>query len=263
MYPELFHIGGFTIYSYGLCILLGVVAAYIYFSRQTKAYGLSTDKVSEMFLWCVAAVFVGGKVFYFLEKPSHYLAHPSDFFENFGSGFVFYGSFLTAVPVLIWWFRKEKLPVWDMFDFIGVGGAMVHAFGKLGCFMAGCCHGKVCHSSWGVVFNHPQTHADPAGVPLYPVQLWDIGIITSAIIIMLLVQKRKQFAGQLFLIYGLWYAAGRYFTENYRGDEERGYLFNGLVTHSQFIAILVFAICLGIYIWRLKTARIHRGKDEV
>lgn len=255
MYPELFHIGGLTIYSYGLAILIGVILAYIFFLRSSRPYGVSTDKVSEMFLWCIVGVFVGGKVFFFFEKPGFYLKNPSEFFSDFGSGFVFYGSFLFTVPILIWWFRKEKLPVWDMFDLIGIGGAMVHAVGKLGCFMAGCCHGKVCHSGWGVVFNNPNTHAEPVGVPLYPVQLWDSVIILTAIIIMFWLRKRKAFAGQLFLVYGLVYAAGRFATENFRGDEERGYLFGGALSHSQFIALIVFATCLGIYIWRYRLSK--------
>lgn len=256
MYPELFHIGSFTIYSYGAAILVGVICAFIFFSRSSRVYGLNSDKVSEMFLWCIFGVFVGGKLFFFLEKPAYFIQHPSAFFDDFGSGFVFYGSFLFTVPILIWWFRKQKLPVWDMFDLIGIGGAMVHAFGKIGCFLAGCCHGKVCHNAWGVVFNHPHTHAEPAGVPLYPVQLWDSAIIFSAVAIMLWLKPRKQFAGQLFLIYGLWYAMGRFITEYYRGDEERGYLFGGALSHSQFIAVLVFAVCLGIYIWRYRKGKV-------
>lgn len=252
MYPELFHFGSVTIYSYGVAILIGVIIAYFLFLRFSKVYGLNHDKVSELFLWCVFGVFAGGKLFFFFEKPSYYISHPGDFLDNFGAGFVFYGSFICTIPILIWWFRKNKLPVWDMFDLVGISGAVVHACGKIGCFMAGCCHGKVCHNSWGVVFNNPHTHAEPVGVPLYPVQLWDSAIILSAVIIMLLIRKRKAFAGQLFLIYGLWYALGRFITENYRGDEERGYLFGGALSHSQFIAIIVFVICAVIYVWRWK-----------
>jgi phosphatidylglycerol---prolipoprotein diacylglyceryl transferase len=255
MYPELFSIGGVTLYSYGLCILVGVIFAYLFYAKHSKQYGMNKDQLSEMFLWCIFGVFVGGKLFFFLEKPAHYLAHPDDFFDNMGSGFVFYGSFLFTVPILVWWYRKHKFPVWDMVDLLGLGGAMVHACGKIGCFMAGCCHGVQCSPRWGVVFDHPKTHADPAGVPLYPVQLWDAGIVFVVILFLLWLLPRKQFAGQIFLIYGMWYAVGRFATENFRGDEERGFLFNGLLTHSQFIAIVVFTICLGLYYWRYKRSR--------
>jgi len=255
LYPELFHIGSLTIYSYGFFILIGVIVAYFFVKKNAGVYQLNSEKVSELFLWCIAGVFGGGKLFFFFEKPGYYASHFSEFLTDLGSGFVFYGSFLTTIPILIWWFRKNKLPVWDMFDLVGIGGAFVHAFGKIGCFMAGCCHGKVCHNSWGVIFSDPKSHAEPLNTALYPVQLWDSAIIFLAIICMLYLKKRKHFSGQLFLIYGLWYALGRFITENYRGDEERGYLFNGALSHSQFIAILVFVSCAIIYFWRWKSAK--------
>lgn len=257
MYPELFHIGSVTIYTYGFCILIGVVFGYLYFLRQSRQFGLNSDQVSELFLWCIASVFVGGKLFFYLEDPGIYLKNPGKMLENPGEGFVFYGSFIATVPVLIWWFRKHKLNSWEMFDLVGVSGALVHAFGKIGCFMAGCCHGKVCSPAWGVIYRNPHTHAEPTGVPLYPVQLWDSAMIFATIGVMLWMRKRKQFHGQLFLIYGLVYAFGRYVTEIFRGDTERGFLFGGSLSHSQFIAIIIFAICLFIYIRRLKSAPIQ------
>lgn len=247
-----------TIYSYGFFILVGVVLGYFYFLQQGKKYGITSDQVSGLFLWCIAGVFIGGKLFFFLEDPGKYLREPAAMLENPGEGFVFYGSFLCTIPILIWWFRKNKLPVWEMFDLVGISGALVHAFGKIGCFMAGCCHGKECAAAWGVVFNHPATHASPVGKPLYPVQLWDSAIIFAAIFLMLWLKNRRQFPGQLFLTYGMVYAAGRFITERFRGDEERGFLFNGLLSHSQFIALLVFLSCLALYMFLRKK---EKGKQ--
>jgi phosphatidylglycerol---prolipoprotein diacylglyceryl transferase len=208
-------------------------------------------------LYCIAGVFIGGKLFFFFEKPAYYASHLEEFFSEMGSGFVFYGSFLCTVPVLIWWFRRRKLPVREMFDLVGISGALVHGFGKIGCFMAGCCHGKVCKSGWAVVFSDPKTHAEPIGIPLYPTQLWDAAIIFTTIGIMLWVRKRKQFHGQLFLIYGILYAVGRFVTEKYRGDEERGFVLNGWLSHSQAIALAVLVVCLVYYIYLFKNERIQ------
>ncbi len=257
MYPELFHLGGLTIYSYGFFILLGVIAAYWYFFKSTKKYGLNSEQVSELFLWCIASVFIGGKVFFFFEKPAYYIQHFDSFMNSLGSGFVFYGSFLATVPTLIWWFRKKQLPVWEMFDHVGIAGALVHGFGKLGCFMAGCCHGIACKTGWGVVFSDPNTKAEPANVPLYPVQLWDAAIIFTAVAVMLFVQKRKQFTGQVFLLYGIIYAIGRFLTENYRGDEARGFVLNGLLSHSQAIALVVLLVCVYFYIQGSKSRKLN------
>jgi phosphatidylglycerol:prolipoprotein diacylglycerol transferase len=72
---------------------------------------------------------------------------------------------------------------------------------------------------------------------------------------MLFLKKKKWFDGQLFLTYGIVYAIGRFFTEKYRGDEERGYVLNGLLSHSQAIAIAVFSVCVIVFILRYRKTR--------
>lgn len=255
MHPELFKIGTVTIYSYGFMIMLGLLLGYLYARKELKKLGLTTEKVSELFLWAFAAVYLGGKFFFWLENPAIYFKDPSELFKNPSQGFVFYGSFIFAAVTLVIWFRKHKLNAWQMFDVVGVSGALVHGFGKIGCFLSGCCHGKVCHNFWGVVYTHPHSNAEPLNTPLYPTQLWDAAIIFVCIGIMLFLKNRKWFHGQLFLIYGLFYALGRFITESYRGDEARGFLFNGLLSHSQFIALCIAAVCIACFVYLYKTKR--------
>lgn len=256
MYPELFHIGKFVVFSYGFFIMLGVLFAFLYFFQNRRVIGLSVDEISELFLWCFASVFVGGKLFYYLEKPLYFLSNPSEMIKNLGQGFVFYGSFLVTIPVLVWWFRKHRISVASGFDLLAIGGALVHGFGKIGCFMAGCCHGKQCDASIGVVFTDPHSAAMPLNVPLYPVQLWDSIVILLIVGFMLIYKKYKKFEGELFLIYGILYGILRFITENYRGDESRGYIIQDVLTHSQLIAVFVILFCFIMYVNRLRKHKI-------
>ena len=255
MYPELFHLGKFTVYSYGYMILTGAVLAWIYLYRKTRDFGLKSDDVSGFFLLAFAAVFVGGKLFFYLEDPMRYIQNPAEMLESPGAGFVFYGSFLLAVPAFIWWFRRHKLPVWTMFDIIAGCGTLVHGFGRIGCFMAGCCYGKVCDPAWGIRFTHPDTHARPIGEPLYPTQLLEAALILGLFGLMQVLHKRKRFEGQLFLLYVLVYAAGRFGLEYLRGDESRGYLFGGLLSHSQLISLLLIAAVTAFWMYRSRQVR--------
>jgi len=241
-----------SIYSYGVMILIGVALGFLYALWRGKKLGLNLDKVSEFFIWAFLSAFIGGKVFFYFEDIGTYIDNPSKIINDLGSGFVFYGSFLFAVPTFIWFFKKHKLPILETFDIIAVSGALVHGFGKLGCFMAGCCHGRVCAPEYGILFTHPKSAATPLGEFLYPVQLYDAGMILGIVLFMIWLHNRKQFHGQLILVYTLAYGIGRSITEEYRGDEERGFLFNGLLSHSQFIAI--FILLGGGYIyWKLYT----------
>ena len=253
MKPELFHIGGLTIYGYGFCILVGVLAAFYHLYLNRVRLGMDVDSISTVILICFVGVFIGGKVFYFMEDPAGHWRNMDVFLGDLGNGFVFYGSFLVTLLLLWVWMRKMGWDFWDKMDDIGIAGAFVHGFGKLGCFLAGCCHGVVClNSTYGVVFNDPKSHAEPLGEALYPVQLWDAGIVFFSIAMMLLMQKRgKLFGGQLFFFYALIYGVGRFFTEGYRGDVSRGFVFDGLLSHSQFIAILVVAFS-GVGYWYLR-----------
>lgn len=250
-----------TLYSYGFMILVGLVLAYWYVWYRRREFNLNSDLISEMFMWCFAGVFVGGKLFFYLEDPGRYLADPSRMFSSVGSGFVFYGSFLVTIPTLIWFFRRKKLPVLPMFDLIAVGGTLVHGFGKIGCLLSGCCHGKVCAPGHGLIYTHPESSAEPLNTPLYPTQIYDALMILGISALLIWLYNRKQFHGQLILLYALIYGVGRTITEIYRGDEERGYIIDGVLSHSQFIAL--FILGGAAWFWRKwsRVQKVVRTKD--
>lgn len=246
MKPIIFKFGDFSIYTYGFLIAVGVVCGVAYLAiRGKKEVGLTFDQANNLFLLIFIAALVGGKVFLFFENPSAYMANPGRLFT--GSGFVFYGSFLFAVPTMLWFFKKNKLPVYQMLDIMAIVTCLVHMFGRVGCFMAGCCHGKPTTSWFGVTFTDPACQAEPLNTPLYPTQLMEAGFILLVMISLLVIWHRKQFHGQLFMLYLLLYALGRFVLEYFRGDEVRGFVIRDYVSHSQFIALVIFGVSLWVY----------------
>ena len=232
-----------AVYSYGFFIALGIMASFLFMLPRLRKLGFNADKLSTLYLWAMLAAFVGGKLLFYLEDPVKYFGTPSNMIKSLGGGFVFYGSLIFVVPTLIWWLRKEKIAVLPFFDVLAFGGPILHSIGRLGCFMAGCCHGKVCSNFLGVTYTHVKSAADPLNTPLYPTQLFDIVVNVIILIFLFLWKPRQKFNGQLFLIYIALYAVGRSIVEVYRGDEARGFLFNGLLSTSQFIAIILIVIC--------------------
>jgi phosphatidylglycerol:prolipoprotein diacylglycerol transferase len=245
MHPILFEIGGITIYSYGFLIAVGVIAGVAYMAYQgRKEAGLTFDQANNLFLIIFAAAFVGGKVFLFFEDPSEFLENPGALVS--GRGFVFYGSFLFAVPAMLWFFKKNKINTYKMLDVMAITTCLVHAFGRLGCFMAGCCYGKPTDSVFGVVFSDPACFVEPKGIPLHPTQLYESLYIFILALFLFFLRSRRKFYGQLFLIYLIFYAIGRSVLELFRGDEERGFIFK-YISHSQFIAMLIVLVVSYIY----------------
>jgi phosphatidylglycerol:prolipoprotein diacylglycerol transferase len=246
MYPILFEFGGLTVYSYGLMIAIGAVAGVVYMARQArKEVGMTFDQANTLFLLIFLAALIGGKVFLFFESPGNYLQHPGKLVT--GAGFVFYGSFLFAVPTMLWFFKKNKLDTYKMLDVMAITTCLVHMFGRLGCFMAGCCYGKPTDSIFGVTYLDPHCYADPKGLPLHPTQLYEVFYIFMVMIFLLYVRERRKFYGQMFLLYMALYAIGRVVIELFRGDEERGYLFS-FISHSQVIAILILLLVFFVYL---------------
>jgi phosphatidylglycerol---prolipoprotein diacylglyceryl transferase len=257
MYPILFEVGGVTVYSYGFLIAVGAIAGVAYMAIQgKKEVSLSFDQANTLFLLIFLAAFVGGKVFLFFEDIPYYVEHPKRLLT--GRGFVFYGSFLFAVPVMLLYFKKNKLPVYSMLDVMAITTCLVHSFGRLGCFFAGCCYGKPTDSFAGVTFTDESCHAEPLGTPLHPTQLYESLYIAAVMVLLLYLRNKRSFHGQLFLLYLMLYASGRFVIEYFRGDLARGFIVENWVSHSQFIAIAIFFCVLVIYIRKYRQAVLVR-----
>jgi len=208
-----------------------------------------------MVIIIIVAAVVGGKLFVFFEDPTRYWNDPLALFRNFNTGFVFYGSLVLAIPALLLFVRAAKIPMLPMLDVIAVTACIAHGFGRLGCFMAGCCYGLP-HTGWtSVTFTNPRSSAEPLHTPLHPAQLYDAFSIFTIMAILLFLSKRKQFHGQVFLVYVMLYAIGRSVVETFRGDVERGFLIENVLSNSQFISGLLFAGAFYFYLKLRKSAK--------
>ena len=251
-----------SVHSYGFMIALGILMAFLIALKKSRKFGIDSDKLSNLFFWIIIVAFIGGKLFFYLEDPQRYINDPASMLKLTGGGFVFYGSLIFAVPAIVWWLRKQKVPVRPFLDILAFVGPVVHSFGRVGCFLAGCCHGVVCDTNLGVTFSHPDTLARPMNTPLYPTQLFDIAVNVIILITVLIIQRKKKFEGQLFLIYLMMYGVGRSIVELYRGDEARGYVANSSVTHSQFIAAIIIAICIAFWYKWSKSSKAALSSDQ-
>jgi phosphatidylglycerol:prolipoprotein diacylglycerol transferase len=247
MYPVLFEIGSIKVYSYGCLIALGAIAGVWYMAvRGKKELGLTFDQANNLFLFIFVAAVVGGKLFLFFEDPSDYAKHPMKLLG--GKGFVFYGSFLLAIPTMLWFFRRNKLDPYKMLDIMAITTCLVHMFGRVGCFLAGCCHGIPTDNIFGVTYTDPACSADPLNTALHPTQLYEAAFIGCVMVYLFYLREKKKFNGQLFLTYLLLYGVGRFLLEYLRGDLKRGFVIQNILSHSQFIALIILAVVAIVYL---------------
>lgn len=248
MHPELFNfylpdlLGGYNIvvYSYAFLIVLGTVIAIVYTKYNVKKT-LGITALSNTFFYLVFIVgFLGGKLFYFLQDPLFYFENFRFLQDNFSGGFVFYGSFVCIIPFIIWYLKTHKIPILPVLDILAITTTIIHSIGRLGCFAAGCCYGSHTDSHFGIVF--PTTH----GASVHPTQLYESSMLILIMSLLLVIKNRKQFQGQVFLIYLILYAFGRGVLEFFRGDD-RGFIIENILSHSQFIALCLIAIAMYFY----------------
>lgn len=232
-------------------IMLGVLTVYFFMKPRVKKYGMDGDGLSNLIFIAFIAAFAGGKILYYLQSPSTYIEDPSRMLDNLGNGFVFYGSLIATIPVILILLKRKGIPLKEFLDILAFVGPIVHSFGRMGCFLAGCCYGKVCQSGFGITFTNSLSKA-PLNKALHPTQLYDILVNILILVTLFYLEKKKAFNGQLFLIYIVMYAVGRSIVEIYRGDEERGFII-GQLSYSQFIAILLSgAAAIAWMQWRKK-----------
>ncbi len=130
------------------------------------------------------------------------------------------------------------------FDMLIPSVALAQGFGRIGCFLAGCCYGKETDMPWGIVF-HESKYA-PNGIRLLPTQLISSGLDFLLFFVLVWYAKRKKGDGQIGGLYLILYSIGRFILEFYRGDLIRGNV--GALSTSQFISIFTVAAGIALFV---------------
>jgi len=153
-------------------------------------------------------------------------------------GSVFYGGLLGGI--FTGYMLTRKYTVFKKYiDIVVVGIPLFHFFGRIGCFLGGCCYGISC--KFGFVYtNSPITEAN--GVMRFPIQLFEAVFNIGLFFLLNHLLNNEKFKDKLLYVYLLIYATGRFFIEYLRGDIHRGVWF--IFSTSQIISILIILTVL-------------------
>lgn len=254
MRKVLFQIGSFSVYSYGLMIAIGIILAGVMFMKRADKEKYNDDSLFNALFLTVLFGMLGGKILYILVNIKSIISDPS-ILLNFGEGFVVYGGILGGVIALAIYSKKKKWNILETFDLAAPSVALGQAFGRIGCFLAGCCYGKETNLWIGVKF--PVDSLAPSGVYLHPTQLYSSAFDFALVIVLILFARSNKKKGRVFSVYLILYSIGRFLVEFLRNDE-RGAI--GILSTSQFIAI--FTLILGIIIFNLDKFKRRVKKSE-
>lgn len=246
------HLFGIDIPMYTVMAVAGAAALSLFcvlqcrFPRPSPPV-IKTYDIFYMLLYAFIGAIVGAKLLYLLTSVEVYWVSHWSFWDNMrywglliaGGGLVFYGGLIGALLGALRYTVHFKTPVSAMLDLGFAGVPLFHAFGRIGCFMAGCCYGTEYHGIFAVTFPESNIGKAPADVELLPVQLTEAFlnlILWAALLVIYRRTTRRWLTSGLYLTC---YGVMRFILEFFRGDIIRGSVFS--LSSSQFISIFIVA----------------------
>ncbi len=256
MHSELFQLGPLTLRAYGLCMALGFLFGWQAAVWLCKRTGQNADQLTSLLTWLMVSAVLGARAAYVLEHwTAEFADNPLSILRIDQGGLMFYGGLVTAAIPLLLHARFYRKHVFEITDLVLAVVPIGHAFGRFGCFMHGCCYGKLTDSCIGVAFpkgspawweqasSEPPLIAQSAlnALPVIPTQLIECAAnVLLFALLYTLYPKRHLQRGFISGCYLIGYAALRFAIEYLRGDPR---LPVGPFSISQTISLGI--LCLG------------------
>ncbi len=187
-------------------------------------------------------------------------------------GLTYYGGLIAASAYAVYFLRRERFPFWKAADMAGFAVALGLAWGRMGCFLAGCCFGTVSHRPWAAWFSAMspaseaqfRSHVLPSealpALPVHPTQLYEsLGSLLIAAVGYFVLVPRKRYDGQVFVFFLASYSVLRTLLEFLRSDDRGGVL--GLST-SQWISVLILVALVPVGLRLRQYSRRIRDTDD-
>lgn len=230
----------FLVISVGLTILLFFLSYRVDVMRRDRTVAFNIA------LLMMFSAFLGGRILHVLyEEPAFYLQNPVFILHFWNGGFVFFGGLLLCLITGYIYARRTRISFSQWADFFTPIFSLGHAFGRVGCFLAGCCYGSYCQLPWAIRDRHPTT-------------LYMIGAELLILAVLLLLEKRHffKYTGSLFVSWLILHSFVRFWVEYYR-DDFRGFFIRvpllGNLSISQVISLLIIFAGILFFVWQKRT----------
>lgn len=245
MLPDILFLG---LSLYDVLIAVGIFLCILIFSKLADKKKLSGKLQNTVLIFAIVTIIGGFGIATLTQSFYDYLANKSAGFNLTGS--TFYGGFVGAVIIFLILYLgvghiifKDNYHLKHIFDIMNTAVCSVtlaHGFGRLGCLMAGCCHGKATDSFLGITMLDADTNTWGKFIPVQLYEAIFLFLLCAFLIFRLL--KHKNYNFSVYLIgYGVW----RFIAEYFRGDN-RGSTIVSFLSPSQLTAIILVVIGVAV-----------------
>lgn len=241
-----FNIFGFNVYYYSLCILLGVVVAYILITREGKKQGLPKEFISDLIFYTLIIGILGARVYYCVFNLDYYLANPSEILKIYNGGLAIHGGVIAGFIFVYFYTKKKNVSFIKILDIVAPAVIIAQSFGRWGNFFNQEAHGGITTYQNLKNMHIPEfiingMHIE--GKYYYPTFFFESIWCLIGFIILMIARKNKNLRkGFQIGFYFIWYGIGRFFIETLRTDS---LMFFGLKI-AQIVSLI--GIIIGIII---------------
>ena len=248
MYP-IIHIINKDIPTYAIMALFGMLSMGFYVLKNSQKKGYDEVSTITCLLSVALGSFIGAHLVYFITQFKYfiYIINNISLLDNFKKiisifvflfgGWVFYGGLIGGIIAIIIYCKLHTIKSLDFLNIYAPGIAIFHFFGRIGCFLAGCCYGVESHI--GFTFHHSEIPG-ANDVQRFPVQLVESFYCLILFFILDFVLRKTKYKDITGYIYLILYPVGRFILEFFRGDTYRGFLW--IFSTSQWISIILLII---------------------
>lgn len=241
-----FNIFGFNVYYYSLCILLGVIVAYILITREGKKQGLPKEFISDLIFYTLIIGILGARVYYCVFNLDYYLANPSEILKIYNGGLAIHGGVIAGLIFVYFYTKKKNISFIKILDIVAPAVIIAQSFGRWGNFFNQEAHGGITTYQNLKNMHIPEfiingMHIE--GKYYYPTFFFEsIWCLIGFIILMIARRNKNLRKGFQIGFYFIWYGIGRFFIEAFRTDS---LMFFGLKI-AQIVSLI--GIIIGIII---------------
>lgn len=241
-----FNIFGFNVYYYSLCILLGVIVAYILIIREGKKQGLQKEFISDLIFYTLIIGILGARVYYCVFNLDYYLANPSEILKIYNGGLAIHGGVIAGLIFVYLYTKKKNVSFIKILDIVAPAVIIAQSFGRWGNFFNQEAHGGITTYQNLKNMHIPEFIINGMHIEdkyYYPTFFFESIWCLIGFIILMLARKNKNLRkGFQIGFYFIWYGIGRFFIEAFRTDS---LMFFGLKI-AQIVSLI--GIIIGIII---------------
>lgn len=235
--PSYFTVFGRNIYFYGVLIALGFLLGILYCGRKSKEFGIKADDFYDLMLWLIPLSIVGARAYFVLFRLEDYLSNPVSMLYVHEGGLAIYGGVIAGILCVVFVCRRKKIPIPAMLDLVILGLLIGQIIGRWGNFM-----NREAFGAETTIFCRMGLTA-PNGTTIYvhPTFLYEsLWNLACFIFLTIFIKKgKRQYDGQVALIYFFWYGLGRAWIEGLRTDSL--YIGNTGIRVSQLLSLVIAA----------------------